>query len=222
MNEHERHAENLGAYALGALDEATAAELERHLAGCPHCARELRALERARDVLPASLPPVAPPRALKRRLMSEVAADAKGQRRPARSWRPRWALPAAGGVAAASALAVVLAIALSGPAETVIDAEPTASAPAGVAAALEREGEEGTLVVQRLPELGRGRAYQLWIQRGGTMEPSSVFTLEPDGTAIAPVEGSLDGASSIVLTREPLTGSTAPTTAPLLEVRLDA
>ena len=46
MIEMHRETEQLGAYALGALDEAEAAELTAHLDGCARCRRELAELER--------------------------------------------------------------------------------------------------------------------------------------------------------------------------------
>lgn len=227
MTEHEAHAENLAAYALDALDSASAGELERHLAGCAECSAKLLELESARDVLGASVAQVEPPRALKRRIMSEVKTDLRANAKTVgtmRRARSHWGLQMATGLAAAAAAAGVLIVGLDGGEEPVrIAAQPTTTAPAErIEASLEREGDAGELRVDRLPALARGRAYQLWIQHGQQMEPSTVFTLEADGTAVAPVEGSLAGADAVVLTREPSAGSSEPSSLPLLRVPLNA
>jgi hypothetical protein len=58
MIEMHRELEQLGAYALGALDEREAAEMAAHIDGCPICRRELAELESVRDLLD-DLPPEA-------------------------------------------------------------------------------------------------------------------------------------------------------------------
>ena len=223
MSEHSPRSDDLAAYALGALDSGDVADLERHLAGCEQCRSELRELEMARDVLPAAVPPMKPPRALKRRLMASVDADARASRGAASAPGYGWAARAAAGFAAASVLAVAVVVAVeSGEDPTVIAAQPTGTTPTRIAATLELDDEQGTLRVSRLPVLGRGQAYQLWIQRDGVMHPSTVFTLEPDGTKVTAVDGSLGDAEALVLTREPLEGRATPTSGPLLEVPLEA
>ena len=52
---HEHYRDDLAAYALGALEEPEAAELQRHLAECEACRIELRWLEPAVDMLPRSI-----------------------------------------------------------------------------------------------------------------------------------------------------------------------
>ncbi len=73
---HAERRDDLAAYALGALDQPTAADLEAHLAGCEACSEYLRWLEPAVDLLPASVEQVEPPASLKRNLMDAVRADA--------------------------------------------------------------------------------------------------------------------------------------------------
>ena len=226
MTEHETHAENLAAYALDALDQASARELESHLAGCAECSAKLLELESARDVLGASVTQIEPPRALKRRIMSEVQTDVRANAQMAGATRPireRWGLQLATGFAVAALIGGALIVGLDGGGEEPVRivAQPTTTAPAEkIEVALEREGDQGELRVDRLPALARGRAYQLWIQHGQEMQPSTVFTLEVDGTAVAPVDGSLAGADAVVLTREPSAGSSEPSSLPLLRVPL--
>jgi anti-sigma factor ChrR (cupin superfamily) len=59
-------------YAVGTLPEATAREVEAHLARCNPCARELAVLDDVFAALPLGLPPVAPPRALRDRIFAVV------------------------------------------------------------------------------------------------------------------------------------------------------
>ena len=92
---HAERRDDLAAYALGALDQPTAADLETHLAGCEACSEYLRWLEPAVDLLPASVEQVEPPASLKRNLMEAVRADAATAPRPPRS-------PAGVGAGAAS------------------------------------------------------------------------------------------------------------------------
>lgn len=58
MIEMHRETEQLGAYALGALNEHETAQLAAHIATCPICRRELAELQSVRDLL-GDLPPEA-------------------------------------------------------------------------------------------------------------------------------------------------------------------
>ena len=46
-----------------------------------------------------------------------------------------------------------------------------------------------------------------WVERDGTLEPSSLFVPRRDRTAEAAVAGSFDGADAVLVTREPRGGS---------------
>ena len=70
----------------------------------------------------------------------------------------------------------------------------------------------------KLPGLGSDQDYQAWIQRDGEMEPSSTFDVREDGEVA--IEGSLDGADGVYITREPEGGSESPTEDPLMGVEL--
>jgi anti-sigma-K factor RskA len=101
---------------------------------------------------------------------------------------------------------------------TLVPAEALTSAP--VSATLERDGDTSTLHVHEMPPIGPDKVYEVWIQRGGGVEPLSTFVLSADGTAEAAVPGSLSGGEAVLVTREPRGGSSQPTTAPLLSVPL--
>jgi hypothetical protein len=78
-----------------------------------------------------------------------------------------------------------------------------------------------TLRVQRLPKLPPNQVYETWLERDGELEPGSVFVLRRDGSADAAIPGPLEGASAVLVTREPRGGSQSPTSPPLLEATLD-
>jgi anti-sigma-K factor RskA len=72
-------ADDLAAYALGALDAAQAARLQGHLDGCVSCRRRLEWLQPAVDLLPASVPQDRPSPQLRERLMATVRAEAAAE-----------------------------------------------------------------------------------------------------------------------------------------------
>ena len=68
--------------------------------------------------------------------------------------------------------------------------------------------------MSRLPALPRDDVYEVWVERDGALEPSSLFVPRRDGSAEAAVPGSLDGADAVLVTREPRGGSREPTSRP--------
>jgi anti-sigma factor RsiW len=226
----ERHpTDDLAAYALGALEPAEVAELERHLEACEHCRAELRWLEPAVDVLPSAVPQMEPPRSLRRNLMRTVRADARADRGGWWARRPGWitvrARPAIALGGAALLAAGVVGYALNeseestGPVVTEIPAQPTRAAP-NAEAVLERSEGEVTLRVERLPELGSERVYQVWFREGSVMHPDRTFTLDAEGRALADVGEAPTGAEEVLVTSEPLGGSEEPTTRAVLRAPL--
>jgi anti-sigma-K factor RskA len=75
-SDHEELRNQLGAFALGALDPAEQAEVRAHLAVCDECAAEVRALRPVVDALARSTEPVDPPAAVRRRLLSSIVMPA--------------------------------------------------------------------------------------------------------------------------------------------------
>jgi len=229
---HERYRSDLAAYALGALEEREAAELERHLAECEACRIELRWLEPAVDLLPRSIEQLEPPAGLRKRLMATVRAEARdaspsGIEVPAPMRRRAWGTlirqPAIA-VAAAGLLVVGAAAGylLHEPSESssVVAARPLPAAPPHLAGTLEREDGSAILTVSRLPALPADGVYEVWVERDGALEPSSLFIPRTDGTAEAAVSGPLDNADAVLVTREPRGGSQEPTSSPLLRADL--
>jgi anti-sigma factor RsiW len=104
----------LHAYVDGELDLAHTLEVERHLEGCPACARACAGLRELRTGLRARLPRFAPPAGLEAR----IRTAARQRERLRRFARAPWRLAALASAAAvlAAALAVALAFLRSAPA----------------------------------------------------------------------------------------------------------
>ena len=76
-SEHMRHAEDVGAYLLGALPELEERAFERHVMACAECRDEIERLRPAAELLPRSVEQFEPPPGLRRSLMSTVEAEAR-------------------------------------------------------------------------------------------------------------------------------------------------
>ncbi len=219
---HERWREEVAAYAIGALEPEESAELERHLAGCEECRRDLRWLAPAVTSLGESAARLEPPASLRSALMETVEAEA-GRPQPAAGAERRrrfgglWLRPAMG----LAAVALIVAVGLiaydagGGGARTVTSRSAPGSA---VQATLKRTGDSGMLELTGLRQLPASEVYQAWVQRDGRMRPSSLFAPQGNGTASAGIPRHLDGAQRVLVTVEPRGGSAQPTSAPLVAV----
>lgn len=228
---HEDRRDDLAAYALGALEPREASALESHLATCAECRAYLAEIRPGIDLLAASAPQLPPPPGLRERLLATVnaeaeriaEAEAEPPRRRWRSWRGLAVRPATA-IAAALVLVVGLGVGYlvrgtGGARTTTIPAHATAQASGPVSASLARVDGAGTLEVRKMPPLTGGDVYEVWTQHGNAFRPESTFVLRSDGTANAAVQH-LDGASAVLVTREPHGGSPQPTTKPLLKAPL--
>lgn len=224
-DQHTEQVESVGAYALGALPELEAQVFERHLMGCELCQEELRRLTEAVEALPRSVPAHEPPASLKARLMEEVRAEAP-RRRPARE-RRRFSLPRLQPAMAWAAAAVALVAGGYGAAELARDdggartlqaQVDTQRLPGGEATLSVSEDGGAVLRVEGMPAAGRGRVYEVWVERGGEVQPVSIFDVDAAGAGAAAVPGSLDDVSAVMVTREPRGGSEQPTEAPVVRV----
>lgn len=234
-------ADDVGAYLLGALDDAEAGSFREHLAGCALCAEDFEELRSAVDVLPATAPAMEAPPELKHRIMAVVereaallAAAGPGADRPAvaRAPKRRWSL---GGLSvrpgvAVAASAVLLAVGVaggalvvdgggpSGSARTLAASIDTSQAPAATAR-LRVEGATARLNVSGMPNPETGRVYQVWLQRDGKVEPTDVlFTPSRHGRAAVEIPGSISGVQRVMVTSEPMGGSEQPTRQPVITV----
>ena len=231
--DHQQYEENVGAYLLGALPELEAEVFERHLEACLDCRRELDELRVASEALPRAVEPVQPPPELKESLMRIVWADAATQEKvqPKRRWSLEWLprlSPAFAAVAAACVLAIGVGIGVgvsqsggSGT-KTLTALVDHSRAPSGAATLrLPANRTDALLTVQGLPSPGAGKVYEVWVQRGGTMEPAgSLFSVGSGGSGSAAIPGSLKDVQAVAVTAERDGGALKPTQMPVLTVKL--
>lgn len=226
-NDHARWEDDLAAYALDALGADDARAVEAHLADCERCRADLRWLEPSVDVLAESVVQVSPPL----RLREELLATTRGEARAAagaesrREWRA-WALrPVTALTATAIVAAGVAGYALrgndDGPASPVPVAFEAAPQAKGAVAVLDRHGDSGTLRVTNMPRVEGNDVYQVWIQRGNRVRPSSAFRPDVTGSVEAEIASDLDGADAVMVTLEPERGHTKPSLPALFESDLD-
>ncbi len=229
MSSADRCGGDAAAFVLGALEDRELDAFRTHLAQCADCRAEVASLQGVVDALPMSAPPVPVPRALKRRVMDGVRAEPMGapetRRRP-RS-RPSFALsrPAlTGGAVLAAAVIAVAGIELAGSGSTSARlVQASVAGPAREAAAYVRlQGSRGELVLARMPPAPPGHIYEVWLKRGGEpVQPtSSLFGVTSAGTAAVDVPGNLRNVDQVLVTAEPLGGSSVPTSTPVIVARL--
>jgi hypothetical protein len=235
--DHERWADAVGSYLLGALPPEEREGFAAHLEVCPVCRRDADELAIAADALPISVPPIAPPAALKDRIMAVVESEAEllaaagegagaPKRAPARTRRRflgGWMLRPGVALACAAVLlvagGVVGALLASGEDTRTVTASTTAP---GAQVELEVRDDASTLVVHNLREPPPGRMFQVWIKRPGRdPEPTSVlWSPRSNGSAEVAVPGSLDGVEAVLVTDEPRGGSEKPTRPPVITAPL--
>jgi anti-sigma-K factor RskA len=225
-DDHGPYQEDLAAYLLDGLDPQDASGFRQHLASCARCQADERWLRAAVDVLPSSVQQLEPPPALRMRMMStirtEAAADQESEGGEAR--RRLFGL----GFRPAAALASV-AILVAGIAGYLIGKDEdtsvtTVRAPAAQEQparwSIVRTGDIAVLRVRRLPPPRPRHVYQAWLARGKQVEPSSLFTLQRDGSASAAIPDSLKGVKAVMVSEEPKGGSSKPTSKPVLIAKL--
>ncbi|MGW3245470.1 anti-sigma factor [Streptomyces sp. NPDC001070] len=237
-----------GAYALDALPEPQASAFRAHLRQCQTCTTEVREFREtaARLALAAA---VVPPASLRGRIMvalpqiRQVPPVGEGNSSvfPLHRRRSMSYLAAAACLAIAVVLggwvlslersidvqrtraaraeqrAATLAAVLADPQAAFHSAKVTGG---GTATIVTSPGQhQAALLYDRLPDLSGDQVYQLWYSVGGTM--TSAGLLHPDGSA-----GSIllpqapEGAEAVGVTTEPPGGSTAPTTRPVVLLRI--
>ena len=227
---HERFAEDIGAYVLGALPEQDASELARHAATCPACHAEIERLRVAAEALPLAVPQVSPSPRLKRSLMRAVAAESRGRGRPAlrlpsvlTRLRPAMAWVSAAFLLAVGIAAGAGAVSLLGEDdEREMAAQVDERRMAGASATLmvpERKDQAAVLRVHGLPSPGPDRVYQVWLQRGTEVVPGALFSPNSEGTAAAAIPDGVEDVDAVMVTRERRGGARAPSENPVLIVR---
>ena len=223
---HCQESVDAAAYVLGALDEPEF--YRQHLATCTVCQAEVARLQPVVDTLPATVPPQSAPEGLRRRVVSVVRAEAEllrvagheadePPRRGSRWRRPRGAVLAWGALAAS--VAAVLAIALTAGSSEQTRVTNAQVAVVGAHASLRQVGGHSELLLAGMPQPPRGRIYEIWLSRGAAPQPTdALFGVTRHGSGAVAVPGSLHGVKEVLVTSEPLGGSSHPTSTPLIRV----
>jgi anti-sigma-K factor RskA len=212
------------AYALGALEPAEAEAFSEHLRQCAICRDELEAFAGVVRALPLTARQYRAPSSLRRRLLSQVreeraatsaARAGRTARRPARGL-----LAGAGSLAVAAAAAVVVLQLSSGLGATVVQAQVRGVDGSAQVRVLHGRAE---LVVRHLSAPGSNRVYEVWLQSGtAAPRPASVlFSVGQSGDAQIGIPGNIGHVNAVLVTREPLGGTSVPTSAPVIVARLD-
>lgn len=241
-DEHARRLEEVAAFVLGALDAAQADDFKEHLKDCKRCQDELAWLAPAVRALPETVAQQAPPPALKVRLMEEVRGDVEAeekrvraeQRRERAASRPGFrdwlAGVNLGGLTwkpLAGMAAVILIVAAgvgyavgnggSGSALQTIESKQ----PNGIVANLVTEGDRAELRLTNVKQLPEGKVLEAWVQRGEAIEPvPALFAPDHAGNAATTIEN-MKNVSLVMVTREPVGGTKAPTTTPFVKVQVE-
>jgi anti-sigma-K factor RskA len=217
MTGHDQWKDEVAAYVLGTLSPAETAELDRHLAECDICRRELRWLRPAVDSLGESVERVEPSPDLRLNVMAAVREDLERanpvpERRPLlgglfTGWRPAAALAAVALIAAAVAGYAIRDSGSEAPETTTVSA---GKAP-GVTAKMVAEGHSGTLELAHVGRMPEDRVLEAWVQRDGAVEPvRALFVPDSSGHATTTIPDT-QGVEAVMVTKEPRGGSESPT-----------
>jgi predicted anti-sigma-YlaC factor YlaD len=186
MTEHRVLREQLGAYALGALEPRERSEVDAHLRDCPACQEELSRLAALPGLLARLPPDEAAESAPAPADVGERALVALSARRRARRRRQRWGAGLA--VAAAAAVVALALLATGGNADgggVPLRIEPVAADAGAVAGTAWAEGRDwGTAIGVDLRRLPDRPSYALTaIARDGHREVAATWAATRGGTA---------------------------------------
>lgn len=194
MNACPTHGDLLGGYVLGSLEPAEMEEMRVHVAGCPHCGPDARALGPLPGLLDqielADVPPPSLSPTIEEAVLDRFARD-RTRARPARR-RRRLPLRRLAALGAACAAAVVLALVLLGEDDQESHAyasaqlAPLAAGSTAGATAWAEDVPAGTRVRLRARGLPPQSMYELWCVRGdGRWVSGGTFRAAGDGRADA-------------------------------------
>lgn len=184
------HADQVGAYVLGALEPDEMDEMRIHLAECARCTAEVRSLAELPallDMAQADDEIAAPSPGLEDAVLDRFVRE-RARSAPRRSRWPRLAIPA---VVVAAVVAALLVVVLPGDSNTAYAHAELWSLPAGGGAegtADVAEVQAGTRVKLQADHLpvSSGRTYELWcVRTDGRWVNGGRFYASADGTAAA-------------------------------------
>jgi hypothetical protein len=189
---------------------------------CAVCREEVTALQTVADALAVAVPPQKAPARLKGLVMSEIRSGSERAVEPAVARAPArrrwgWALAPAAALAVVAVLAVVI-FAGGGGGARVIHAQVTAP---GATALVRVSGGHAEMTLTGMPQTRPGRVYEVWLKRAGAPQPTdALFTVSSAGSATVGVPGNPSGVREVLVTAEPLGGSRAPTSKPVIVAKL--
>jgi anti-sigma-K factor RskA len=220
-------------YALDSLDREERLVVERHVSRCESCRAELRGYNEVVGELAYALTPIEPPHDLKKQIMSEIRVrDQSARRDPGISfWQKlvNYSRDASPAWAVASILLILvlgfgnlfmwkqineLSQAQATTNLAVINLNGTGATPDAIGLIIvSKDGEHGTLIVDRLPLLEESKQYQLWLIMDSKRTSGGVFSVSDDGYGSMWVSSSapLSSFTSFGITIEPYGGSPGPT-----------
>jgi hypothetical protein len=231
--------DDAASYVLRAMPDGEWEVYRDHLPRCAPCAEKVAELGVVADALLSGVPQLGAPEPLRDRVMAIVRAEAEllhaaghGADRPvpARS-RRRLRLPSLRPLPAVALACAALAVGIGGGA--LLSGGDGGITPRTVVARVDAPGAKARvrissdgakLEVSGMPAPPVGRVYQVWLQRGRAGTPpeptNALFSVSRHGDASVDVPGKLDGVGAVLVTHEPLGGSTRPTRAPIITARL--
>ncbi len=154
------------AYVLGALEPDELDRFRLHLESCAVCQEEVASLQQLTATLPLAAQQYPAPKAVRRKVMSEVRADARSRSRAQRERSGRVRAPVRR-FAMAPALGVVVAALVVAGLEFGSSGASTKVYGASVGdAQLRVTGGHAELLVHKLAEPRDNRIYEVWLKRG--------------------------------------------------------
>lgn len=229
---NELHEDLLVGYVLGTLDQAEMQQVSALLQAQPELRHRLTELRSVANVLPYGLPEATPSADLRQRVLDRATSRTQAPA-PTRAQRRGTIATWVAGLSMTLALlllALVIAFQLRLSTQQQLVAEQqqlisVLNAPDVQVSAGQGNGGRATFVhsatgdalVAQLPQLQRGRTYQLWLIKDQNTPPSGVGTFAVDSSGhgtlvLTGVQQTIASASVFAITDEPLGGSPAPTT----------
>jgi hypothetical protein len=233
VRDHVRIEEQLAARALGGLEAPEAEELARAMAehgdDCPECKRLEAEYEDVGGRLAFSLAPAGVPEGMEERILEgsprEAAQGRMSRFRRALAATAAALLVLAGGVGgylvaprpAPELQAVASYLSEPGTRITTLDG----NAPGNLALAFGPGRDVSYLIGANLRPPPRGKVYELWLRRGGRLQPAAIFSAEGN-VIVVPVPSDPSTATEAAVTLEDAPGADAPSTHPIFKASLGA
>jgi Anti-sigma-K factor rskA len=216
---------NVAGYALGALEPAEAEVFSDHVEACVVCRDELASFQQVVDLLPMSVTRRRAPKGLRRGVLGGIKPASRPSDHSGRPWPRRLTVGPLAPALGAAVLAISIAIgglALSrsaSPTTRIYRAHVVGSTGS---AQVRMTAGQTELVVRRFRPPPADHIYEVWLVRGGhaPQPTSALFSVTSNGDGEVDVPGNLRGVDKVLVTPEPVGGSTVPTHAAVITAEL--